>query len=256
MSVVDSGGADVMARCPLRAVHRAVIVLAGLLLLAPTVVEADSTKALVLLVDIDVADVSGTDTVSFTKSARDDARVNVSEAIARFVATHGRFEILPTPTLTDAETASVRKHAALAVRSAAAGLTLIDAGDGEAARIQADFPYSVGSGLRAIADKTGADAAFIVQGLQLRQSLEHAVLAKVVPLLTAAKGLSTSVTSVDEAPGIYVVLVDLRSGKLRWANRAAATVADPSLASGADRLVGRLLETYPRSPVRDRESAP
>jgi hypothetical protein len=249
----NSGAADAVTKNLRPAIRRVVKFLVLALLMSPTIVAAASTKALVLFVDVDVADVSGAGNVSFRKSVEDQASANVSEAIVRFAQAHARVEMVPSPPLTDAELTIVRRHAALAVRSAVSGLDLIDSDDKESARIKAVFPYSVGGGLRFIADRTGADAAFIVAGFQWRQTVGNAVFANVVTLASAAKGALVNVPVFDQTPGALMVLVNLRTGKLRWANRVAGSIADPSLASGADRLVGRLLERYPRSPVVDRE---
>jgi hypothetical protein len=217
--------------------------------------ETSPSKLVVLTVGFDVLEISAGFDVRVRRSVSDQAVANLTAAIDRAGALRDRFEIVHAPTWTDEETTTIRRHCQLALLAANSGLNLVTSRDPVWARIGADFPYSVGDGLRFVADKTGSDAALIVVGYRTRQDNARIALMTAISIASIAATPVWLLPPLGVSSRVIAVLLDLHTGQLRWANWDSGMIADPSESAGAERLIGGLLEGYPHSPMTDRQAA-
>jgi hypothetical protein len=217
--------------------------------------ESHPLKTVLLYVDFDLVEMSAGSDVRVRQSVTNQAVANLTAAIERAGALRDRVEIVHAPSWTDEEATTIRRHCRLALLAANTGLDLVTTRDRVWKHIAADFPYSVGDGLGFVADRTASDAALIVSGYRSRQDDSR------IALMTALSIASIAVTPLWILPPfgvssrVLVVLLNLRTGQLRWANWDSGMISDPSDPAGAERLIGGLLEGYPLSPVIDRQAA-
>ncbi len=106
------------------------------------------------------------------------------------------------------------------------------------------FDYSIGPGLRAVADQTGADAAIMVYGRDVVSTTGRKARAIVgnIPIVNIFTGPAPELGHSY----IHVGMVDLRTGDLLWMNSNYRTdstnLRDPE---DAAKMVNAIFEWYP-----------
>lgn len=106
------------------------------------------------------------------------------------------------------------------------------------------FDYSIGPGLRELADKTGADAAVLVYGREYVSTAGRKARAVVghIPLINAFTGPAPQLGHSF----VHIGVVDLRTGDLLWVNsefrKGSTNLRDPDDAAN---MVKTIFKVYP-----------
>lgn len=106
------------------------------------------------------------------------------------------------------------------------------------------FDYSIGPGLREVADKTGVDVAFLVYGRDFVTTAGRKVRAVTgrIPFVNAITGAPLELGHSF----VHVGAVDLRTGDILWMNsslrKGSTNLRDPS---DAAKMINTIFEDYP-----------
>ncbi|MBS0374527.1 MAG: hypothetical protein JSR73_08080 [Proteobacteria bacterium] len=227
---------------------------AAALLAAPSRADDAPAPSVLVLVNFDLIDVSqAVASVSIRESASEQTRENLLAALRENVALSNRFTFEEWPAASPDEQLIIRNHVAAAVHAARQGLTLLTSDDAVWAYLREGLPYSVGPGLAFLADHSRADTALIVVGHRVRQSTGRVLGLSALAIgtfFTPAPGI-LGLPTIGVSSYALAVLLDLRTGRLRWASSDTGFLADPTHQEDAKRLIDKLFAGYPLKPVRD-----
>ena len=133
------------------------------------------------------------------------ARFALGDAAMSKLREQERFEIVPLPEF-DGETKGVLREHVEFFKLIASNVSMLKMFGGKAWTSKwSDFDYTLGDGLKFLADASGADYAFILGGLQIAQTGGQAFM----QFMFGGAGGGTFITA-----GI----VDLHDGTIRWFN--------------------------------------
>ena len=204
------------------------------LLASPPGSPAQGARRIVILpVDFTVyhKQVSGLEAVPDWSTAAQGA---LSSAAFEQLSANPQFSVLRMPTTPDEAQPTLLEHVALLKVVVGSATNLMQMGGAAWAGKKTAFDYSIGDGLRSLADQWQADYALLVQGSQVTQSGGAAF----TQFLAAAGGVAVP----GGGTALSASIVDLRSGAVKWLNTSQGmqlfgmTQSDmrkPETASGA-----------------------
>lgn len=192
-------------------------------------------KFVVLPLDVEVLIMSAGGVIEKTDSYTQQARSNFDKSLQTHLSTSKKFQTVALPTLTSAERVEIDDY--LAVYDVVASQAFRLAGFGPAWQHKAKhFDYTLGSGLKFIREKTGADAAVVFIGRDVMSSAERKAAVIFAAVLGVGLPLGFSYMTVG--------VVDLETGDLLWTNQKQG-LSDFIDANAALKMVDEVLGDYP-----------
>lgn len=194
-------------------------------------------KVVVLPVNVEVVEVTAGGVEEKVPDWSREASENVFKALSTALGKQGLKEVA-APQLSGAAAANLDEHVALYKLVVNTSTQL-----GWQQKIR-HFDYSIGPGLREIADRTGADAAFLVFGRDYASTAGRKAMAVAgnIPIVNAFTGPAPELGHSF----VHIGLVDLRSGDLLWMNsnyrRGSTNLRDPG---DAAKMVNAIFAWYP-----------
>jgi hypothetical protein len=178
---------------------------------APEVPAAAAKRVVILPVDFVVyhLQVGGQEAVPDWSKAAQEA---LTSAAFEQLGADPRFQVLPMPALPEDVQPLLQEHVALLKVVVGSASVLLQGGGAAWAGKKSQFDYSIGDGLRPLADQWQADYAMLISGTQVTQSGGAAF----TQLLVAAGGVALPGGGTTLAASI----VDLRTGAVKWLNTA------------------------------------
>ncbi len=182
------------------------------------------------------------------------ARANIDGTLQKLFSDHGVYRGVSMPSLSTEEAAVLREHAELFKLLALDTNQMLNTWSKAWTRGTARQAYTIGSGLKFLAERTGADYAVFVNGGQVTQTGGS------VFLQFMAAGLGYAMPG----GGTFLTfgIVDLHDGSVDWfdvrlgAEMFGMTGTDMRNAGTADQVLRSLFGKYPRSPLINDEPAP
>ena len=174
-----------------------------------------------------------------------DARRHLEAAIGATFKSHGDFEVVPMPELTEAEKANLRDEIGLVHQIVASGVQF---GRGEWHKHVDNFDPSIGDGLDFLRQKAQADYAVIVDGSEIRQSggqifMQFALAAAGVGVVGGA------------GANVNMAVLDLEHQAVQWFNSTigieafGVSTVDVRTAESAQKVISQLMKVYPTVPA-------
>jgi hypothetical protein len=195
-------------------------------------------KVVVLPIDIKVVEVTAGDVEETVPDWSKEASRSVFKAVSAAIAKQPGMKEITAPQFSGASAANFDEHLALykLVVNTAAKISW----QHKAKR----FDYGIGSGLRAVAEQTGADAAIMVYGRDYASTAgrKARAVAGNIPIVNIFTGPAPQLGHSF----IRVGVVDLRTGDLLWMNseyrEGSTNLRDPD---DAAKMVNGVFEWYP-----------
>ncbi len=206
--------------------------LSALLLAAAATAAEGEIRVIVVPVDFEVQQVTAGGVPETLAGESELACRNLDEAVARWLTKHPAYRPVLYPDLSDDEESLVREHIALfnvAMNEAWVMIRQYRRGP---------FDYTVGDGLAFVAERTGADKAMIVAGARLKSTGGRTAMKFLEFLLYGA-------LSPLEQSFLSAGIIDLRSGRIEWANLENVSGEDVEVLSEACDAVDKLMAVYP-----------
>jgi hypothetical protein len=201
---------------------------------------ADSRlKILLLPVDFDVMQFTASGIVEPMPAETTAAEEMLMTAARQVVSSSGRFEIVDMPPLSPEEADSLKEHLALYKLTSVCATQIIQVGGPAWQTKIRDFDYSLGDGLKFLVERSGADAAIVVAGGQLKSSGGRVAMF----LLLAAAGVAIPLGGAQ----VYAGVIDLDTGRIDWMEQLAGTKGDVTSAAGAELTIRGVIGRYPGS---------
>ncbi len=198
------------------------------------------TKILLLPPEVRMQEVSAGGIAELVDEWSKKANENLVLALKEQVSEKQMFDIVEMPPLSDAEQEIVEQHTAMYEVVATNVYQFGKLNDHSWSERAKDLNYTIGPGLRFLAEKTGADAALFLVGLDTVSSAGRKAM---FVLTTIVFGLPIIPPGVSY---VAVGLVDLQSGKLLWQSYdygiGRLDLREPR---DARSLTASVLETYP-----------
>lgn len=138
------------------------------------------------------------------------ARFSLGDASIRMLQQDNRFQVMPLPEIDSETQGLLREHVELFKIIGNTATSLLQYGGKAWAEKRTNFDYTLGDGLRFLADAAGADYAFLLAGVQVTQTGGAAFM----QILAAAGGLALS----GGGTFMFTGIVDLHSGDVKWLN--------------------------------------
>ena len=174
------------------------------------------------------------------------ANFSLGDAAMEVLQDAARFEVVPLPQLDGATENLVREHVALFQTIGITGMTMVNAGPAWQGKKER-FDYSVGDGLRFLAESVPADFALVLVGSSVRQS-GGAVFSQ---FLQGAMGFYSAGGGTWVMTGVF----DLRTGEVKWLNSESGEQVlgmggfDVRKPEVARKVVTKMFEIFPASTV-------
>jgi hypothetical protein len=195
-------------------------------------------KVVVLPIDIKVVEMTAGDVEETVPDWSKEASQSVFKAVSAAIARQAGMKVVTAPQFSGASAANVDEH-----------LALYKLVVNTATRIPwkhkaQHFDYGIGSGLRALAEQTGADAAIMVYGRDYASTAgrKARAVAGNIPIVNIFTGPAPKLGSSF----IRVGVVDLRTGDLLWMNSeyrdGSTNLRDPT---DAAKMVDAVFGWYP-----------
>ena len=195
-------------------------------------------KVVVLPIDIKVVEMTAGDVEETVPDWSKEASRSVFKAVSAAIARQPGMKEVTAPQLSVASAANVDEH-----------LALYKLVVNTATRIPwqhkaQHFDYGIGSGLRALAEQTGADAAIMVYGRDYASTAgrKARAVAGNIPIVNIFTGPAPKLGSSFVRVGV----VDLRTGDLLWVNSeyrdGSTNLRDPA---DAAKMVDAVFDWYP-----------
>jgi hypothetical protein len=175
----------------------------------------------------------------------ENAKFALSDASIHMLQQDNRFQVMPLPEFDGETQGLLREHVELFKVIGNTVTSLLQYGGKAWAGKRTDFDYTLGDGLRFLADASGADYAFLLAGAQVAESGGAVFL----ELLIAAAG------GYGGGGGTFVFagIVDLHTGDVKWFNhRTGAQVfgmtgTDLRKPETAQEVVTQMFAGFPES---------
>jgi len=170
-----------------------------------------------------------------------DARHNLEAAAGVALKAHGDFEPTPLPELSDDEQAVLREELGLVHQVIASGATF---GHGEWHKHLENFDPEIGEGLSFLHEKTGADYAVVIDGMQIRQSGGQIFM----QIALAAAGVAVI---GGAGATVSMAIIDLNHQTVHWFNSTIGVEAlgissmDVRNTDSAQKVITGLMKNYP-----------
>jgi hypothetical protein len=178
----------------------------------------------------------------------ESCKANILVTLQQLLGADTRFELLPMPELTDDERALLRDHVELFKVVSSDAYGAISFGGKAWKDKRANFDYTLGSGLKFLKERSGADAAFLFGGVQTTQSGGSVFMQLMMAGLTG-------VAMPGGGSFISFGSVNLEDGRIDWFNSLVGADVfgmggvDMRKAESATNTVGKLLAPYRSSPL-------
>lgn len=214
---------------------------------APSIAAPPGTKRIVMLpVEFIVyqKSVAGMEAVP---DWSETARFSLSQAALDMLRQDQRFFVVDAPDFDGDTKGLLREHVELFKLVGGNALMFAQFGGKAWAEKKTNFDYTIGEGLRFLAEASGADYAFLMVGSQVTQTGGAAFM----QFLAAAGGVSVAGGGTFISAGI----VDLKNGDLKWLNSRQGmqmfgiTGSDARNPATAAEMVTKLFEEFPTSKV-------
>ena len=195
-------------------------------------------KVVVLPIDIKVVEMTAGDVEETVPDWSKEASRSVFKAVSAAIARQPGMKEVTAPQFSGASAANFDEH--LALYKLVVNTAVRIPWEHKARR----FDYGIGSGLRAVAEQTGADAAIMVYGRDYASTAgrKARAVAGNVPIVNIFTGPAPKLGSSF----IRVGVVDLRTGDLLWVNSeyrdGSTNLRDPS---DAAKMVDAVFDWYP-----------
>lgn len=195
-------------------------------------------KVVVLPIDIKVVEVTAGDVEEKVPDWSKEASRSVFSAVSAAIAKQAGMKEITAPRLSGAAAANFDEHLALYK------LVVNTAGKIPWQHKARRFDYAIGTGLRAVAEQTGADAAIMVYGRDYVSTAgrKARAVAGHIPIVNAFTGPAPRLGHSF----IHVGVVDLRTGDLLWMNseyrEGSTNLRDPD---DAAKMVNAVFDWYP-----------
>jgi hypothetical protein len=200
-------------------------------------------NVLLLPVEIRVHEISVGGVVEKVDDWSDQASANAHRYVKSLANTGAAFEVIEAPALSPEDKTQLDQHVAL-YEVVAGSAELARKSQISAWRERAkDFDYTLGPGLKPLADHTGIDAAMILTGTDYISSAGR----KAAMAMGVVLGALTGVMIVPRG-GISFVsvgVVDMRTGNLLWFATDQSGTTDLRNEQDMHRLLDQMFETYP-----------
>jgi hypothetical protein len=207
--------------------------------LAETGKSALPQKVLLLPPDIRVNEVSAGGVVEKVDAWSEQAQDNLVRALDAYLKANPLFDPVPAPALQEPAKSTVEQHTALYDLVAGSALRYGRSTDPAWVHKSKEFDYTLGPGLKFLAEETGAHAALFVIG-QDYVATEGRKVARVVGALFGV-ALAPSPTFVSAG------VVDLETGNLLWFTYDFGVDRfDLRRPADVDQVIGDLFKEYPR----------
>jgi len=194
-------------------------------------------KLVILPVDITVREMSAGGVLEKVPEWTRDASQSIQHAIEESVKPRSDFTIVPMPTLSADEEAFLDEYLAsyLVVGLTAQNMTQYGGAAWEHKRKH--FDYTLGTGLKFLKEKTGADAAIVAVGDDVVSTAGRKTAFVVLAALGIAIPLGRSVLSLG--------VVDLGNGDILWQHFDTSVSTDLKDPAGAASMIRGILQAYP-----------
>ncbi len=210
-------------------------------------------KILLLPIEIRVHEISAGGVVEKVDDWSNQASANARQYIKTLATSRGAFKIVEAPALSAQDKAQLDQHVALyEVVAGSADLALASPISAWRERAK-DFDYTLGPGLKPLAEHTGIDAAMILTGTDYISSAgRKAAMAMGVLLGALGGGLfvpqgGTSFVSVG--------VVDMRTGNLLWFASDQSGTTDLRNEQDVHRMLEQMFQTYPGLVPQDKKAS-
>jgi hypothetical protein len=201
---------------------------------------ATPKKILLLPPEVRMLEVTAGGIAEIVEEWSKKANENLIAALKERVRTKQMFEIVEMPALSPEEQEILDQHTAMYEVVASNAYQFGMLRDDSWTERSKELNYTVGSGLRFLADETGADAALFIVGFDSVSTTGRRLLFVVTTIMFGLPVIPPGLSYV--AAG----LVDLRSGKLLWQSYdygiGRLDLRDPA---DVQSLTASVLETYP-----------
>lgn len=194
-------------------------------------------KVVILPVNVRVMEMSAGGVIEEVKAWTRAAKENVQASINAIASKNKLFKLVPLQGLTADETERMEEYVALYNRVGYAGFSYANAAIPAWAHKAKHFDYSLGEGMEFIGQKTGADAAIVVFGLDIVSSSGR----KAAYIFAAALGVGIPLGHSR----MFIGVVDLKSGDLLWLNWDFSTVTSFRDRAGTDGMITNIMNAYP-----------
>jgi len=168
------------------------------------------------------------------------ATKNVHQVIEQFAVNSKKFRVISLPKLNKKEQRKVDEHVALYNIVGHMGLSYFS---GPWKHKRSKFDYTIGPGLKFLAEKTGADAAMLVVGVDYVSTKGRKAAA--VGLLLAGVLLGQGAHVRLGYSKLIVGIVDLKTGNLLWIKRGHDKVRTLRKKKHVDFIVKNVMADYP-----------
>lgn len=195
-------------------------------------------KVVVLPIDIKVVEMTAGDVEETVPDWSKEASRSVFKAVSAAIARQPGMKEIAAPQLSSATAANVDEHLALYK------LVVNTAARTSWQHKAKHFDYGIGSGLRALAEQTGAEAAIMVYGRDYASTSgrKARAVAGNIPIVNIFTGPAPQLGHSF----IRVGVVDLRTGDLLWMNseyrEGSTNLRDPN---DAAKMVDAVFDWYP-----------
>jgi len=211
-------------------------------------------KVLLLPTDVRVHEISMGGVVEKVDSWSEEASGHVLQDLRQRTGAAGVFELADPPALSDEERALLDQHAAL-YEAVAGSAFLARASPIAAWRARGqEFDYTLGPGLKELAEKTGLDAALIVIGTDHISSAGRKAAMVMGTVLAAALGVV--VVPQGGVAFLSAGVVDLRTGDLLWFDTEQSGAVSLRDKQAVKNMLDAMFATYPGAPGLAAATAP
>jgi len=200
-------------------------------------------KVLLLPVEIRVHEISVGGVVEKVDDWSDQASANARRYIKSLANGRKVFQVVEAPPLGADDKAQLDQHVALyEVVAGSADLALMSPIGAWRERAK-DFDYTLGPGLKPLAEHTGIDAAMILTGTDYISSAgRKAAMAMGVVLSALAGGIFVPQGGISF---VSVGVVDMRTGNLLWFATDQSGTTDLRNELDVQRMLEQMFQTYP-----------
>jgi hypothetical protein len=200
-------------------------------------------KVLLLPVEIRVHEISVGGVVEKVDDWSDQASDNARRYVKSLANSRAVFEVIEAPALSPEEKAQLDQHIAL-YEVVAGSADLARASPIGAWRERAkDFDYTLGPGLKPLADHTGIDAAMILTGTDYISSAGRKAAMAMGVVLGALFG--AVIVPQGGSSFVSVGVVDMRTGNLLWFGTDQSGTTDLRNEQDVHRMLEQMFQTYP-----------
>lgn len=206
---------------------------------------AEPLKVLLLPVDFDVMQFTASGIVEPMPAETTAAEESLMTAATKTLKASGKFQIVDMPALTPEESAALKEHLALYKLTAVSAAQILQFGGPAWQGKRAHFDYSLGDGLKFLVERSGADAAIVVAGGQVKSSGGRIAMF----LLLAAAGVAIPLGGAQ----VYAGAIDLDTGNITWMEQMVGTKGDVTSPAGADQTLRVVVGAYPKSKLLRRK---